>query len=86
MRTARKYAEIWTERRKDGKGMAWRNREQAPDALIVSVFAWFGLEGGALALLKVNQRNQNSDNAALKKENANLKKQLAKIRKTAGKD
>ena len=64
--------------------LAWRNHEQVPDALIVSVFAWFGLEGGALALLKVNQRKQASDAAALKKENASLKKQIAKIRKAAG--
>lgn len=70
---------------------AWRNHEQVPDALIISFLTFFGLEGGALALLKIDERKQKSDAAALKKENAvlekensALKKQLERVRKAAG--
>jgi hypothetical protein len=70
---------------------AWRNHEQVPDALIGSFFAWFAIEGGALALLKIDDRKKKNDSAALKKEkttlekeNAALKKQLEKVQKAAG--
>ena len=58
--------------------------KQVPGELIVSFFAWFGLEGGALALLKIDERKQKTSAAALKKENADLKKKLAKVQKIVG--
>ena len=70
---------------------AWRNNEQVPDALIVSFFGWFAVEGGALALLKIDKRKQQSGTATLKKENtaqkkeiAALNRRIAKIQKAAG--
>jgi len=57
-----------------------------PGELIVSFFAWFGLEGGALALLKIDSRKQKNSTevAALKKENTALKKKLAEVKKAVG--
>ena len=58
--------------------------KQVSDALIAAFFAWFGLEGGALAMIKVNKGKQSADLAALKKENTDLRKQLSKVQKAAG--
>jgi len=64
---------------------AWFGKE-VPGELIVSFFAWFAVEGGALALLKIDERKNKTDAAALKKENAALKKQIEKVQKAAGID
>jgi len=64
---------------------AWYEKT-VPDALIVSFFAWFAVEGGALALLKIDKRKGASDAADLKKENTALKKQLDRIQKAVGID
>jgi len=64
---------------------AWYEKT-VPDALIVSFFAWFAVEGGALALLKIDERKNKTDAAALKRENAAMKKQLDRVQKAVGID